>query len=117
MVPTLYLLFVSSDQELRVIRGDLIAVIRRLDSLIEATNDSKPYKADDLVSMERTKAIERVLEDHGGTMRPVQIWAALTAAGRNDPKMQVQATTFDLWRRGRIIKEGRGQYRAQPKER
>ncbi len=47
-------------------------------------------------------------------MRPVEIWAELRRLGReNDPKMEVQVTTYDLWRRGRIAKDGRGQYRAK----
>jgi hypothetical protein len=105
----------SPDTELRAIRSDLITLVRRVDSLIESANKSKPPTVLDLISMERTRAIEWVLEDNGGIMRPIQIWSALVAAGRNDPKMEVQVTTFDLWKRGRIAKEGRGEYKRRPK--
>jgi len=47
----------------------------------------------------------------------VEIWAGLRAAGRADPKMKVQATTFDLWQRGGIAKLDRGQYRSKPEGR
>jgi hypothetical protein len=100
-------------QELWAIRGELIALVRRIDNLIEGEDEREIPKAIDLVNMERTKAIEWILRDHGDIMRPVQIWSALVAAGRSDPKMEVQATTFDLWQRGRIAKEGRGEYRAK----
>ena len=44
-------------------------------------------------------------------MRPVEIWADLQTSGRrSDPKMEVQVTTYDLWKRGRIDKVGRGLY-------
>jgi len=56
--------------------------------------------------MARTVAIERVLRAHDGPVRPIEIWSALRCAGRNDPKMEVQVTTFDLWERGRIGKVG-----------
>ncbi len=105
----------TPDHELRAIRSDLITLVHRVDSLIEAADKSKSSKKVDLINMQRTKAIEWVLEHNGGIMRPIQIWSALVAAGRDDPKMEVQVTTFDLWQRGRIAKEGRGQYRTKPK--
>lgn len=47
-------------------------------------------------------------------MRPVEIWAELQRRGRkDDSKMEVQVTTFDLWQRDRIGKIGRGQYIAK----
>jgi hypothetical protein len=58
----------------------------------------------------RTEAIEAVLDASGVPMSPVGIWADLRAARRDDPKMEVQVTTYDLWRRGRIDKVGRGLY-------
>ena len=103
----------SHGPDLLAIRSDLIAIVRRVDSLIETIDEAVSPKAD-LINMDRTKAIEKVLEDNGGIMRPVEIWSALVQAGRHDPKMEVQATTFDLWRRGRIGKRGRGEYLANP---
>ena len=47
-------------------------------------------------------------------MRPVQIWAELQKLGREDPKMEVQVTTYDLWQRGRIDRVGRGLYVTKP---
>jgi hypothetical protein len=64
----------------------------------------------DITKLERAKAIEWVLEQSGDAMRPVEIWAELHRLGRDDPKMEVQVTTFDLWQRRRIGKVGRGQY-------
>jgi hypothetical protein len=64
----------------------------------------------DITRLERTKAIEWVLENNDGAMRPVEIWAEFIRLGRNDPKIEVQVTTFDLWQRDRIGKLGRGQY-------
>lgn len=66
-----------------------------------------------LADLPRTEAIEAVLQAAGEALSPVGIWARLKAAGRNDPKMEVQVTTYDLWRRGRIDKVGRGRYVAK----
>jgi len=49
-------------------------------------------------------------------MRPIEIWARLREAGRDDPKMEVQVTTFDLWQRDRIAKVARGQYKSKMSE-
>lgn len=74
---------------------------------------ARPVGADDatdITGLERTNAIEWVLNNANGAMRPIEIWAELTRLGRNDPKMEVQVTTFDPWERKRIGKLGRGQY-------
>jgi hypothetical protein len=64
--------------------------------------------------MDRTKAIEAVLARNGTPMRPIEIWAELRRVGRDDdPKMEVQVTTYDLWKRGRIEKVSRGQYKSK----
>lgn len=108
-------LFMGTNDELQAIRSDLIALVSRFDRFIEATAKSKPGKRVVLTSLERTKAIEWVLQDSGRTMGPVQIWKVLQDAGRDDPKMQVQVTTNDLWHRGRIDRVSRGLYKAKPK--
>src|SRR5690348_16278648 len=102
----------TSLAELQGIRSDLLAVLDRVDSAIAAAGPVLDF-AVDITGLERTKAIEWVLDQRGEVMRPVEIWAELTRLGRNDPKMEVQVTTFDLWQRGRIGKIGRGQYIAK----
>jgi hypothetical protein len=37
-----------------------------------------------------------VLGKSDDAMRPVEIWAELRTLGRDDPKMEIQVTTFDL---------------------
>ena len=105
----------SSEEELQAIRSDLIALVGRFDRFIEATAKPRPGKRVVLTSLERTKAIEWVLQDSGQAMSPVQIWKVLQDAGRDDPKMQVQVTTNDLWHRGRIDRVSRGLYKAKHK--
>jgi hypothetical protein len=63
-----------------------------------------------VVAMPRTAAIEWVLAQRGGVMRPVDIWAELQRLGRNDPKGDVRTTVYDLWRLGRVGKTSRGLY-------
>lgn len=98
--------------ELRSIRDDLAAVLGRVDALIA---DLEPAVSErdgqHVVALPRTRAIEWVLTRRGEGMRPVEIWAELRALGRDDPKMEVQVTTYDLWQRGRIEKVDRGVYR------
>ena len=100
--------------QLKGLRADAQALVDKLDDLLANLSPSPPSAtADHVKSLYRTKAIEWVLRDHGGvSMRPIEIWAELQRLGRNDPKMEVQVTTFDLWERGRIGKSGRGQYHA-----
>src|SRR5258708_3019823 len=103
--------------DLQAVRTELKTVLGRVERLIATTNQASDESTNiDLASITyRTEAIERVLDDTGKVMRPVEIWKALTAAGRNDPKMEIQVTTYDLWQRGRIDRIGRGQYKAKPK--
>jgi hypothetical protein len=96
--------------ELRAIRIGLLAALERVDRLISASQANEEKPSIDLIKLERTKAIEWVLQQSGEAMRPVEIWAELHRFGRDDPKMEVQVTTFDLWQRQRIGKVGRGQY-------
>lgn len=114
-LPTLHPLFVTITEDLRAVRTDLMTVLGRVERLIEASIEpSTPPTKIDLASIRyRTEAIERVLEDSGDAMSPVEIWKVLTAAGRNDPKMEIQVTTNDLWHRGRIDRIARGQYKAK----
>ena len=103
-------------EELLAIRDALASAAERVDRLLAARpTDSGLVK--DLTGLYRTVAIERVLASSQGPMRPVEIWAELRRAGRSsDPKMEVQVTTYDLWKRGRIGKLGRGAYVALPRE-
>lgn len=98
--------------ELVELRTDLAAAMARLDRILEI-GGAEPSHTHELVALDRTVAIERVLAASEGPMRPVEIWEGLRRAGRtNDPKMEVQVTTYDLWKRGRIGKVGRGLYTA-----
>lgn len=98
--------------DLKSLRSDLASTLKRIDVLIAGISEPDAETDANVLSLERTKAIEAVLAHNGGVMRPVEIWAELRRLGReNDPKMEVQVTTFDLWKRGRIDKVGRGQYR------
>lgn len=99
--------------ELRAIRSGLMDALKRVDGLIEASTPTAAPAQVDVLTLDRTKAIEWVLEQSGKVMRPVDIWAELQRLGRNDPKMEVQVTTYDLWHRKRIDKIGRGQYIAK----
>jgi len=101
-------------EDLRCVRSDLLSTLERIDDMIASLAQAEAPPSLDVIGMERTKAIEAVLAHNGGVMRPVEIWAELRRLGReNDPKMEVQVTTFDLWQRGRIAKVGRGQYKAK----
>lgn len=102
--------------DLRAIRSDLLAALERVDGLIRAADDRVPGPPPAVIDLPRTKAIEWVLARSDEAMRPVEIWAELRALGRDDPKMEIQVTTFDLWQRGRIGKIGRGQYIAKKDE-
>jgi hypothetical protein len=104
----------ASVDQLRALRTDLQAVIDRLDHLIFEASPRAGERSG-LRELPRTRAIQAVLERSAGPMRPVEIWQALHEAGRGDPKMEVQVTTFDLWDRGRIGKVGRGLYVAKDK--
>ena len=98
-------------QELWSLRADLLSALDRLDKLIAATKPAPDYG---LAGLDRTVAIETVLRQAGRPMRPVEIWARLQEHGRtSDPKMEVQVTTYDLWKRGRIEKVSRGLYAAK----
>lgn len=98
---------------LQALRSDLLAALERVELLLELFAPKPATSEDDLVRFERTKAIERVLADRGRPMRPIEIWAELRRSGRDDPKMEVQVTTNDLWHRGRIDRLSRGLYSAK----
>jgi hypothetical protein len=63
-----------------------------------------------VVSLSRTEAIIWTLDHDKVPMSPVQITQRLHEFGRDDPSAEVQTTTFDLWRAGRIAKLERGVY-------
>lgn len=108
------LLSVVTREDLLALRSDLAAALDRVDRLLSAGAVTPADDGVDLLRLDRTVAIETVLKRRGVAMRPVEIWADLQAAGRkSDPKMEVQVTTYDLWKRGRIDKIGRGQYKAK----
>lgn len=98
-------------EDLRALRVDAVRLLTELDRLIAASSEPASSGVD-ITGLQRTKAIEWVLEETGETMRPVEIWKVLQNHDRSDPKMEVQVTTFDLAERNRIEKVGRGQYRA-----
>ncbi len=103
--------------ELQTIRSNMLAALSGIDALIAALStpsrkDSVQAQRDEVTAMPRTKAIEWVLARSGEPMRPVGIWDELRKLGRDDPKMEVQVTTYDLWQRGRIGKVGRGLYQS-----
>jgi hypothetical protein len=100
-------------EELTALRDALEDALRRANRLLQGGQaPADPAFA----GLPRTQAIEAVLRESGQPMRPVEIWARLRAVGRDDPKMEVQVTTFDLWKRGRIAKVSRGQYQSKPDE-
>lgn len=104
-----------TELQLRALRKDVQNALTRIDSLIEAASEEAPLpdEAVEVQALPRTKAIEWVLaRSQGKSLRPIEIWAALHLMGRDDPKMEVQVTTYDLWERGRVGKSGRGQYHA-----
>jgi hypothetical protein len=101
--------------ELLALRSDLTAALTRVDDLVASARQEHPGAVSpsvDVTALPRTRAIEWALAQRSAPLRPVEIWAVLRAAGRDDPKMEVQVTTYDLWQRGRIEKVERGLYRA-----
>lgn len=101
----------SQSESLLRLRADLSAALNRLDKLIA---EARPATDTNFAGLDRTVAIERVLRQADGPLRPVEIWARLQEHGRtSDPKMEVQVTTYDLWKRGRIGKVERGLYVAK----
>lgn len=95
------------------LRDALEVALRRANRLLQGTEPQSAQTARPIAELPRTQAIEAVLQESGRALRPVEIWAKLREAGRDDPKMEVQVTTFDLWQRDRIAKLGRGQYIAK----
>jgi hypothetical protein len=102
-----------TDDELRAIRSDLAAIVARFDSLLEVKPAAGTKASTKDAALHCTTAIEWALADHGEPMSPVQIHEAIKQIGRSDRKDTVQVTTYDLWKRGRIDKVGRGLYTAK----
>lgn len=96
--------------ELHSIRDQLAAALSRLDQLITKGVSDEPSEDHEVLALPRTEAIEWVLRSARRPMSPIEIWEHLTDLGRQDPKMEVQVTTYDLWRRGRLEKIRRGIY-------
>ena len=63
-----------------------------------------------VINLYRTEAIVWTLDHDMLPMSPAQITRRLRELGRDDPSQEVQTTTFDLWRQGRITKLSRGVY-------
>lgn len=99
--------------DLLAIRDALEGALRRANRLLQGAEPQGAPTPRPIVELPRTPAIEAVLRESGTAMRPVEIWAKLREAGRDDPKMEVQVTTFDLWQRDRIAKLARGQYKTK----
>jgi hypothetical protein len=99
--------------DLRALRDALEAALRQANRLLQDAGPQTAQAARPIMDLPRTQAIEAILRDSGKAMRPVEIWAKLREAGRDDPKMEVQVTTFDLWQRDRIAKVARGQYKSK----
>jgi hypothetical protein len=114
-VGLIYYSYVVSD-DLLSLRDALEVALRRANGLLQDAETKTARTARSVVDLPRTQAIEAILRESGEAMRPVEVWAKLREAGRDDPKMEVQVTTFDLWRRGRIAKLGRGQYKSKMNE-
>lgn len=102
--------------DLLALRDALAAALHRANRLLQLANPQTAETARSIVDLPRTRAIEAILRHSGEAMRPVEIWAKLHEAGRDDPKMEVQVTTFDLWQRDRIAKLARGQYMSKMDE-
>lgn len=98
----------------RTIRSELALTLTRVDKLIEEAARGDARGSVEVLTLPRTRAVEYVLAQASEPMRPVQIWAELQRIGRDDPKNEVQVTTFDLWERGRIGKVARGLYKLEP---
>jgi hypothetical protein len=103
--------------DLYALRSDLFAALERVELLIERSGGKPETSSVDLVRLPRTKAIEWVLADRGGPMRPIEIWAELRRHGRDDPKMEVQVTKNDLWHRDRLERLSRGLYSSKKQSR
>lgn len=89
----------------------MLADLDRLVATLEPHRQALESERVNLADLPRTEAIELVLKKAGRGMSPVEIWRDLRDGGRQeDPKMEVQVTTYDLWRRGRLAKLGRGTY-------
>lgn len=101
---------VSAADELESIRDQLVTALGRLNRLIAEGARDEPSPEHGALRLPRTEAIESVLDAARRPMGPVEVWEHLTDLGRVDPKMEVQVTTYDLWRRGRLVKLRRGIY-------
>lgn len=90
-------------RRLQQMSGQLNRILTDLDSAA-----ADPAHA--FTGVPRTEAIVRLLQARAEPMSPVEIWRALHDAGSRDEKNLIQVTTYQLWRRGRLAKVGRGRY-------
>jgi len=91
-------------RQLRQISGEMTRLLSELE------NAEDPPADHAYADLGRMEAIVKVLDTEAVPMAPVAIWSALRAAGFQDEKNLVQVTTYQLWRRGRLVKLGRGIY-------
>jgi hypothetical protein len=91
---------------LLTVRATAQSILAQVDALL-------PKPKNDLTGMHRTDAIQRILEsqDGDGIMSPMEMVAALHAAGRSDGKAVVYTTMSKLAEIGRIENVNWGRYR------
>jgi hypothetical protein len=82
----------------------------QLDRILSELEDAPPPVETGCSTLPRTEAIVHVLRTRAIPMTPVEIWQALLNSGSRDEKNLIQVTTYGLWRRGRLVKLGRGLY-------
>lgn len=90
------------------IRAELVGVLGWRDKLLAPTS-----AAEDLTALQRTKAIEWVLDHSDRPLTPVEIWHSFQDGGQSDRKDFVQVSTNSLAHRGRIEQLGDGRYRSK----
>jgi hypothetical protein len=95
---------------LRQLRRQLMQMSGEVARLLTELEPGTTVDDTGYAGLPRTEAIVQVLATQGTPMTPVQIWRALHEAGWADEKNLIQVTTYELWRRGRLVKVGRGTY-------
>jgi hypothetical protein len=93
-------------RELEALRDQLQLGLTTVEQLLAGP----PQVDQRVINLYRTEAIIWVLDHDKLPMSPVQITRRLHELGRNDPQSEVQVTTYDLWKQGRLTKLSRGVY-------
>jgi len=97
-------------RSLRQIQRRVQQLSRSLELLLLDLDQDLPSIDPPLEGVARTEAILHILDTHAGPLAPVEIWRSLRNAGYLDDKTLVRVTTYELWRRGRLVKVGEAQY-------